>query len=103
MDEKVESLDLNKMKRTVTWKFRGFLAGLTLSVGAISIGLGLVHPGLFIAVWGAAAMFFCHVNAKLLDDTLLRIRQAEMLMSVPKAEAKDLLRPDKNYTPGGYH
>jgi len=94
-------IDLAKMKKTVTWKFRGFLAGLALSISVIAFGAYTIHPGLAIMVLSSAVAFFCHVNAKMLDETLIRLRQAEMLLAAaPPVSTGDIL---KDYNPGGYH
>jgi len=83
--------DLAKLKKAVTWKFRGFLAGLVLSVLAVGFGAYAIHPGLAIMVLSSAVMYFFHVNAKMMDETLIRLRQAEMILAqAPPA-------------PGGYH
>lgn len=93
--------DLAKVRRTVTWKFRGFLVGLVLSIAGIAFGALLIHPGLAIMVISSALTFFAHVNAKMLDETLIRIRQAEMVLAAtPKEPTGDIL---KDYNPGGYH
>jgi len=101
MKDETAPLDIKAMRTRFTWRFRGFLAGLVLSVSATGYGAYTIHPGLAIMVVSSAMAFFCHVNAKILDDTLIRLRQAEMLLATaPAAEVtNDVL---KDYKPGGY-
>lgn len=89
-------IDLVALKKRVTWKLRGFIAGLVLSVVIIALGAFTIHPGLAIIVLGSALAFFSHLNAKVLDTTLLQLRQAEIMMAAMPNQAKDIL---KDYNP----
>lgn len=96
-----DQLDIPKLKRKITWKFRGFLVGLAFGIALVASGAYLIHPGLAIMVVASALTFFMHVNAKMLDETLRQLAQAEMILgNIPKDQPKDIL---KDYNPGGYH